>query len=107
MNKQTRPYATVSLCGLTVQDPFRARIIQIVYNPWFDRIILATIVANSVVLAVETPGEEKNTFLETLDYIFLTIFSGEMILKIIALGFVMRPYSYLRDPWNLVSGSHF
>ena len=65
--------------------------------------ILATIVANSIVLAAEDPAAEKNTFLETLDYIFLTIFSIEMLLKIIAMGFVMKPHSYLRDPWNIVS----
>lgn len=92
---------------MTVQNPFRNRVIQIVYNPWFDRIILATIVANSIVLAAEEPGAKKNAFLETLDYIFLTIFSVEMILKIIALGFVMLPYSYLRDPWNIVSVLNF
>lgn len=58
--------------------------------------------ANSIVLAAEDPAAEKNTFLETLDYAFLTIFSIEMVLKIIAMGFVMRPYSYLRDPWNIL-----
>ena len=101
--KQTRTYATVSLCGCTVTNPFREKIIQIVVNPWFDKVILLTIVANSIVLAAEDPAAEKNTFLETLDYIFLTIFSIEMVLKIIAMGFVMRPHSYLRDPWNIVS----
>ena len=74
-------------------------------NPWFDKIILLTIVANSIVLAAEDPAADKNTFLETLDYIFLTIFSIEMVLKIIAMGFVMRPHSYLRDPWNIVSST--
>ena len=77
-------------------------------DPWFDRIILMTIVANSIVLAAEDPTEKKNTLLETLDYIFLAIFSFEMVLKIIAMGFVMKPHSYLRDPWNIVSNSnHF
>lgn len=28
-----------------------------------------------------------------------------MVLKIIAMGFVMRPYSYLRDAWNVVSAT--
>ena len=101
--KQTRTYATVSLCGCTVTNPFREKIIQIVVNPWFDKFILFVILANSIVLAVENPTAEKNTFLETLDYIFLGIFSVEMTLKIIAMGFVMRPHSYLRDPWNIVS----
>jgi len=26
-----------------------------------------------------------------------------MCLKIIAMGFALRPYSYLRDAWNIVS----
>lgn len=26
-----------------------------------------------------------------------------MVLKIIAFGFLFKPYSYLRDPWNIVS----
>jgi hypothetical protein len=33
----------------------------------------------------------------------LVIFSVETILKIIAMGFVSKPYSYLRDSWNVVS----
>ena len=93
----------MSLCGCTVTNPFREKIIKIVVNPWFDKIILATIVANSIVLAAEDPAAEKNKLIEFLDYIFLTIFSIEMVLKIIAMGFVMRPHSYLRDPWNIVS----
>ena len=84
-------------------NPFREKIIKIVVNPWFDKIILATIVANSIVLAAEDPAAEKNKLAEILDYIFLTIFSIEMVLKIIAMGFGMRPHSYLRDPWNIVS----
>ena len=45
--------------------------------------------------------------METLDFIFLAIFSVEMVLKIIALGFVLLPYTYLRDPWNIVSAFIF
>ena len=58
--KQTRTYATVSLCGCTVTNPFREKIIQLVVHPWFDRFILLTILANSIVLAAEDPSEEKN-----------------------------------------------
>ena len=73
-------------------------------NPWFDRLILLFIALNSVALALDDPSaEEKNTILVNLDYVFLFVFSMEMVLKIIAMGFVMRPYSYLRDAWNIVS----
>lgn len=33
---------------------------------------------------------------------FLIIYTGEMILKIIAMGFFMRAHSYLRDAWNIL-----
>ena len=76
---------------------------QIVFNPWFDKFILLTIFANCVCLAIESPGEEPDPVIETLDIVFLVIFSIEMVLKIIAMGFVMEAHSYLRDPWNIVS----
>jgi len=49
--------------------------------------------------------EEPNPVIETLDLIFLVIFSIEMVLKIIAMGFVMEAHSYLRDPWNILDFS--
>ena len=72
-------------------------------NPWFDRFILTTILANCVVLAIEDPNGEKSKAIEIIDMVFLTIYTLEMIFKIIAMGFVMKPYSYLRDSWNVVS----
>ena len=98
-----KSYATVSLCGCTVTNPFREKIIQLVVNKWFDRFILCVIVANCVMLALEDPNAEKSQAYEIVDYVFLGIYTLEMVLKIIAMGFVMKPYSYLRDPWNVVS----
>jgi hypothetical protein len=39
---------------------------------------------------------------ETIDNVFLLIYTIEMVPKIIAQGFVMRPFSYLRDGWNVL-----
>ena len=33
---------------------------------------------------------------------FIAIFTAEMIVKVIALGFVMHKYAYLRDGWNVL-----
>ena len=33
-------------------------------------------------------------------YVFAAIYTVEMILKIIAKGFALHKYAYLRDPWN-------
>lgn len=39
---------------------------------------------------------------EQIEYVFLVIFTLESIIKIIAYGFVLHPYSYLRSGWNLL-----
>jgi hypothetical protein len=39
---------------------------------------------------------------DQIDEIFLYIYSIEMVLKIIAMGFFMRQYSYMRDAWNVL-----
>jgi hypothetical protein len=39
---------------------------------------------------------------DQIDEIFLYIYSIEMVLKIIAMGFFMREYSYMRDAWNVL-----
>ncbi|CAG9133928.1 unnamed protein product [Plutella xylostella] len=35
-----------------------------------------------------------------LRYIFLAIYTAEMIIKCIAKGFILNKYTYLRNPWN-------
>lgn len=35
-------------------------------------------------------------------YVFLGVYTVEMILKILARGFVADPYTYLRDGWNVL-----
>ena len=101
---QTKVFANKSLCGCTTTNRFRSFVMQIVFNPWFDRVILLTIFANCVSLAVEDPSlPEPDPLIEVLDICFLIIFSIEMVLKIIAMGFVMQQFSYLRDAWNVVS----
>ena len=59
---------------------------------------------NSVCLAIDDPTLEiRPPYLVYMDYIFIVVFTIEMITKIIAQGFIMQPHSYLRDPWNVVS----
>jgi len=38
----------------------------------------------------------------TIDFVFLIIYTIEMTLKIVAMGFFMREHSYLRDSWNML-----
>ncbi|KAL7386483.1 hypothetical protein ABVT39_009200 [Epinephelus coioides] len=69
--------------------------------------ILATITANCVVLALEQhlPGEDKTPMakrLEKTEPYFIGIFCFEAGIKLLALGFVFHKGSYLRNGWNVM-----
>lgn len=98
----------MALCNCTVTNCFREKIIELVINKWFDYFILFVILLNCVGLSLDpnNPNDKDSKLSRIIrisDFVFLGIFTLEMILKIIAMGLVMRPYSYLRDAWNVVS----
>ncbi|KAL3313352.1 Voltage-dependent N-type calcium channel subunit alpha-1B, partial [Cichlidogyrus casuarinus] len=69
--------------------------------------VLTTIIVNCICLALEVHLPEKDkrpisTVLEQTEKYFLIIFTLEATLKIIALGFVFHPGSYLRNFWNIL-----
>ncbi|KAM4575693.1 calcium channel, voltage-dependent, N type, alpha 1B subunit, a isoform 4-T4 [Odontesthes bonariensis] len=69
--------------------------------------ILATIIANCIVLALEQhlPASDKTPMSERLDDTepyFIGIFCFEAGIKIIALGFAFHKGSYLRNGWNVM-----
>ena len=100
---QSKNYATVSLCCLSVTNPFRNKVIHYVtLNKWFDTFILVIICLNSLCMALDKEVDFVTNNMDKIDFIFLILYTCEMILKIIAMGFVMRPFSYLRDGWNIM-----
>uniref|UniRef100_A0A8C9T2E7 Calcium voltage-gated channel subunit alpha1 E n=1 Tax=Scleropages formosus TaxID=113540 RepID=A0A8C9T2E7_SCLFO len=69
--------------------------------------ILATIIANCIVLALEQhlPEDDKTPMskrLEKTEHYFVGIFCFEAGIKIVALGFVFHKGSYLRNGWNVM-----
>ncbi|XP_073994416.1 ca[2+]-channel protein alpha[[1]] subunit D isoform X2 [Rhodnius prolixus] len=96
-----------ALFCLTLKNPLRKLCIDIVEWKPFEYLILLTIFANCVALAVYTPypnadSNSTNAYLEKIEYIFLVIFTVECVMKIIAYGFVAHPGAYLRNGWNLL-----
>ncbi|XP_056319530.1 calcium channel, voltage-dependent, L type, alpha 1S subunit, b [Danio aesculapii] len=90
-----------------LRNPFRKTCINIVEWKPFEIIILLTIFANCVALAVFLPMPEEDTnntnlTLESLEYIFLVIFTLECFLKIIAYGLLFHEGAYLRNCWNIL-----
>uniref|UniRef100_A0A8C6F9E6 Voltage-dependent N-type calcium channel subunit alpha n=1 Tax=Monodon monoceros TaxID=40151 RepID=A0A8C6F9E6_MONMO len=73
----------------------------------YPYMILATIIANCIVLALEQhlPDGDKTPMSERLDDTepyFIGIFCLEAGMKIVALGFVLHKGSYLRNGWNVM-----
>lgn len=99
-------YATVSLFCLSVTNPFRNNIIYFVLvNPWFDRFILFVIASNCIFLALDKEVEILTANGGTIDFTFLILYTCEMLLKIVAMGFCLREHSYLRNGWNVLDFS--
>nr|XP_015222182.1 PREDICTED: voltage-dependent N-type calcium channel subunit alpha-1B-like isoform X18 [Lepisosteus oculatus] len=75
--------------------------------PPFEYMILATIITNCIVLALDQhlPSGDKTPMsgrLEKTEPYFIGIFCFEAGIKIIALGFVLHKGSYLRNGWNVM-----
>lgn len=72
---------------------------------YFDFFIMLIISLSSMALAAEDPVEEKsarNIMLNRLDYAFTGVFTIEMLLKVVDLGIILHPGSYLREIWNFM-----
>eukprot|EP00730_Choanoeca_flexa_P002876 TRINITY_DN11215_c0_g1_i2.p1 TRINITY_DN11215_c0_g1~~TRINITY_DN11215_c0_g1_i2.p1 ORF type:complete len:973 (+),score=264.15 TRINITY_DN11215_c0_g1_i2:187-2919(+) len=87
------------LCGLTSSNAFRQWCHRIAFDDRFDAFILMLIVISSALLAAEDPVNPDATInkrLETADIVFTTIFTFELLVKIVSLGL----WGYTKDPWN-------
>jgi hypothetical protein len=94
-------------CCFTNENAFRNLCYIITLNPWFDRVILMFITISTILLAVETPLTDPKSnlviVLTYIDYVMTTIFTLEMVIKMIAYGFACNgKNSYLRNAWNIL-----
>ncbi len=78
---------------------------------WFEKFITLVILFNCIIMALENPSADCANNLHcdstqrlafTCEYIFIAIFSSEALLKIIGMGFLFGPKTYLRDGWNVL-----
>ena len=69
----------------------------------FEALTITVIVLNSIVLALEDPtATEQAYFFILIDYVFLALYTVEMLLKVFGQGFLMNRGAYLRDSWNVL-----
>ena len=86
-------------------NPVRAGIVWIITHKRFDQVIVCLILVNSLLLGIKDYTDVKNEssinqFVEQCEPLFAWAFSIECVLKILGMGFILDPGSYLRDVWN-------
>ena len=92
-------FANNSLLIFSNQNKFRILIQKIVSSKAFIQTINILIIINCIFLIFETIPKLEIISIYSV-YIFTIIFIIEFILKVIAYGFILEPYTYLRVPWN-------
>ncbi|XP_043464353.1 voltage-dependent calcium channel type A subunit alpha-1 isoform X7 [Leptopilina heterotoma] len=101
--KPMLPYSSMFILSPT--NPVRRGAHWVVNLRYFDFFIMVVITLSSMALAAEDPVDDdsqRNTILNYFDYAFTGVFTIEMILKVIDLGVILHPGSYLREFWNVM-----
>ncbi|XP_042876667.1 sodium channel protein para-like isoform X16 [Penaeus japonicus] len=87
--------ATDAMWILSPFNPVRRTAIFILIHPLFNLFIICTILANCVLMIV--PATEK---VEASEVLFTAIYTFESGVKVMARGFILEGFTYLRDAWN-------
>ncbi|XP_067640101.1 voltage-dependent calcium channel type A subunit alpha-1 isoform X21 [Eurosta solidaginis] len=101
--KPMLPYSSMFILSPT--NPIRQGAHWVVNLRYFDFFIMIVISLSSIALAAEDPVREhspRNKILNYFDYAFTGVFTIEMLLKIVDLGVILHPGSYLREFWNIM-----
>ncbi|XP_053611673.1 sodium channel protein para isoform X7 [Plodia interpunctella] len=76
-------------------NPIRRVAIYILVHPLFSLFIITTILVNCILMIMPTTPTVEST-----EVIFTGIYTFESAVKVMARGFILQPFTYLRDAWN-------
>ncbi|XP_054866860.1 sodium channel, voltage gated, type VIII, alpha subunit b isoform X3 [Amphiprion ocellaris] len=88
--------ATPSLYILSPFNLLRRIAIKILIHSLFSMIIMCTILTNCIFMTFSDPPEWS----KQVEYTFTGIYTFESLTKIVARGFCIDGFTFLRDPWN-------
>ncbi|XP_053321997.1 sodium channel protein type 5 subunit alpha-like [Spea bombifrons] len=88
--------ATPALYIISPFNPIRRASIKILVHSLFSMFIMCTILTNCVFMAMS----ESGTWSKYVEYTFTGIYTFESLIKILARGFCLKEFTFLRDPWN-------
>lgn len=72
---------------------------------FFEYFILLVVIASSIIIAYDNPLNDSpiKSAMYEIDVATTSIFVAEMLIKVIAKGFLFcGPGSYIRDKWNVI-----
>ncbi|XP_036378502.1 sodium channel, voltage gated, type V-like, alpha b isoform X1 [Megalops cyprinoides] len=88
--------ATSALYIFSPFHPVRRASIRILVHSLFSLFIMCTILTNCCFMAMSEPAP----WAKYVEYTFTGIYTFESLIKILARGFCIGPFTFLRDPWN-------
>ncbi|XP_062315441.1 voltage-dependent L-type calcium channel subunit alpha-1D [Osmerus eperlanus] len=78
---------------------------NLIHHPYFTNLILVFIILGSISLAAEDPIRAhsfRNNVLGYADYVFTSIFTVEIVLKVTVYGAFLHPGSFCRNAFNML-----
>ncbi|NXM10107.1 SCN5A protein, partial [Ploceus nigricollis] len=104
LNKQKTIYRFTATRALWIFSPFhpiRRRAIKILVHSLFTWFIMCTIITNCVFMALTESSKSSSPSWNTyVEFTFTGIYTFESLIKILATGFCLNEFTFLRDPWN-------
>ncbi|XP_062270796.1 sodium channel, voltage-gated, type I like, alpha b isoform X11 [Scomber scombrus] len=88
--------ATPALYILSPFNPLRRVAIRVLVHSMFSMLIMFTILTNCAFMTLSNPPE----WAKNVEYTFTGIYTFESLIKILARGFCVGKFTFLRDPWN-------
>ncbi|XP_047456223.1 sodium channel, voltage-gated, type I-like, alpha [Mugil cephalus] len=70
--------------------------ISILVHWLFSTVIMCTIITNCVFMTLSQPPD----WAKNVEYTFTAIYTTEFLVKVLARGFCIGKFTFLRDPWN-------
>ncbi|XP_010158440.1 PREDICTED: sodium channel protein type 5 subunit alpha-like [Eurypyga helias] len=105
LNKQKTIFrftATRALWILSPFHPIRRTAIKISVHSLFTWFIMCTIITNCAFMALTESSKSSPSPLwnKYVEFTFTGIYTFESLIKILARGFCLNEFTFLRDPWN-------
>ncbi|XP_069577182.1 sodium channel, voltage-gated, type I like, alpha b [Brachyistius frenatus] len=88
--------ATPALYILSPFNPLRRIAIRVLVHSLFSMLIMFTILTNCSFMTLSNPPD----WAKNVEYTFTGIYTFESLIKILARGFCVGKFTFLRDPWN-------